>query len=175
MTDHAGVIAGGGPTGLMGAGEVAVAGVDVAMVERRARQDLDGSRAGGLAARTSEVLDQRGSADRFLAAGHVHPAMGFAGTVVDSSDVPPATTTCWRGGRATSRPSWLTGSVSAGVRSCVVAWLGAALTTTPASRSRWPRASRSARRISAAATEGAAWSARPPASPSSGGILRPAT
>ncbi len=88
MTDHAVVIAGGGPTGLMVAGELALAGVDVALVERRASQDLDGSRAGGLHARTIEVLDQRGIAERFLSAGHVHPAVGFAGTVLDSSDVP---------------------------------------------------------------------------------------
>ena len=72
-TSHAVVIAGGGPTGLMLAGELALAGVDVAIVERRASQDLAGSRAGGLHARTIEVLDQRGIADRFLAQGKVHP------------------------------------------------------------------------------------------------------
>ena len=47
-TEHAVVIAGGGPTGLMLAGELALAGVDVAIVERRPSQDLPGSRAGGL-------------------------------------------------------------------------------------------------------------------------------
>jgi 2-polyprenyl-6-methoxyphenol hydroxylase-like FAD-dependent oxidoreductase len=62
MTEHAVVIAGGGPTGLMLAGELALAGVDVAIVERRASHDLTGSRAGGLHARTIEVLDQRGIA-----------------------------------------------------------------------------------------------------------------
>ena len=67
MTEHAVVIAGGGPTGLMLAGELALAGVDVAIVERRESQDLVGSRAGGLHSRTIEVLDQRGIADRFLA------------------------------------------------------------------------------------------------------------
>ena len=66
MTEHAVVIAGGGPTGLMLAGELALARVDVAIVERRASQDLPGSRSGGLHARTIEVLDQRGIADRFL-------------------------------------------------------------------------------------------------------------
>jgi 2-polyprenyl-6-methoxyphenol hydroxylase-like FAD-dependent oxidoreductase len=65
MTEHAVLIAGGGPTGLMLAGELALAGVDVAIVERRASQDLVGSRAGGLHSRTIEVLDQRGVADRF--------------------------------------------------------------------------------------------------------------
>jgi 3-(3-hydroxy-phenyl)propionate hydroxylase len=54
MTEHAVVIAGGGPTGLMLAGELALAGVDVAIVERRASQDLIGSRAGGLHSRTIE-------------------------------------------------------------------------------------------------------------------------
>ena len=59
MTGHAVVIAGGGPTGLMLAGELALAGVDVAIVERRENQELDSARAGGLHARTIEVLDQR--------------------------------------------------------------------------------------------------------------------
>ena len=67
--DHAVIIAGGGPTGLMLAGELALAGVDVAIVERRPDQALVGSRAGGLHARTIELLDQRGLADRFLAEG----------------------------------------------------------------------------------------------------------
>ena len=71
MTGHAVVIAGGGPTGLMLAGELALAGIDVAIVERRASQDLAGSRAGGLHSRTIEVLDQRGIADRFLSQGQV--------------------------------------------------------------------------------------------------------
>ena len=79
MTDHAVVIAGGGPTGLMLAGELALAGVDVAIVERRANQDLAGSRAGGLHSRTIEVLDQRGIADRFLSEGQVAQVAGFAG------------------------------------------------------------------------------------------------
>ncbi len=68
---HAVVIAGGGPTGLMLAAELALAKVDVAIVERRANQDVAGSRAGGLHSRTIEVLDQRGIADRFLAQGKV--------------------------------------------------------------------------------------------------------
>jgi 3-(3-hydroxy-phenyl)propionate hydroxylase len=62
MTAHVVVIAGGGPTGLMLAGELALAEADVAIVERRASQELDGTRAGGLHARTIEVLDQRGIA-----------------------------------------------------------------------------------------------------------------
>jgi 3-(3-hydroxy-phenyl)propionate hydroxylase len=78
LTKHAVVIAGGGPTGLMLAGELALAGVDVAIVERRTNQDLPGSRAGGLHSRTIEVLDQRGIADRFLSQGKVMQVAGFA-------------------------------------------------------------------------------------------------
>jgi 3-(3-hydroxy-phenyl)propionate hydroxylase len=88
MTEHAVVIAGGGPTGLMLAGELALAGVDVAIVERRASQDLPGSRAGGLHSRTIEVLDQRGIADRFLSEGQVAQVGGFASVRLDISDFP---------------------------------------------------------------------------------------
>ncbi len=88
MTEHAVVIAGGGPTGLMLAGELALAGIDVVVVERRASQDVDGSRAGGLHSRTIEVLDQRGIAERFLDEGQVHPFVGYAGTFLDISDFP---------------------------------------------------------------------------------------
>ena len=88
MTDHAVAIVGGGPTGLMLAGELALAGVDVAIVERRAAQDLAGARAGGLHARTIEVLDQRGIAGRFLSEGQVAQVAGFAGTRLDISDFP---------------------------------------------------------------------------------------
>ncbi len=88
MTDHAVVIAGGGPTGLMLAAELTLAGADVVIVERRASQELDGSRAGGLHARTIEVLDQRGVVERFLSAGKVHPFVGYAGTFLDISDFP---------------------------------------------------------------------------------------
>jgi len=88
MTKHAVVIAGGGPTGLMLAGELALARVDVAIVERRANQDLPGSRAGGLHSRTIEVLDQRGIADRFLSAGKAMQVAGIAMIPLDISDFP---------------------------------------------------------------------------------------
>src|SRR6266496_2886192 len=88
MAEHSVVVAGGGPTGLMLAGELALAGIDVTVVERRASQELVGSRAGGLHARTLEVLDQRGLADRFLAEGQVTQSAGFASILLDLSDVP---------------------------------------------------------------------------------------
>jgi 2-polyprenyl-6-methoxyphenol hydroxylase-like FAD-dependent oxidoreductase len=88
VTEHAVLIVGGGPTGLMLAGELALAGVDAAVVERRASQDLPGSRAGGLHARTIEVLDQRGIAERFLAEGQVAQVAGFARVTLDISDFP---------------------------------------------------------------------------------------
>ncbi|MFI5230976.1 MAG: FAD-dependent monooxygenase [Gemmatimonadales bacterium] len=99
MTGHAVVIAGGGPTGMMLAGELALAGVDVAIVERRTNHQLAGSRAGGLHARTLEMLDQRGIADRFLAEGQVAQAAGFAMTRLDISDFPtrhPYTLGLWQ-------------------------------------------------------------------------------
>src|SRR5207302_6331167 len=88
MAEHAVVVAGGGPTGLMLAGELALAKIDVAIVERRASQDLIGSRSGGLHSRTIEVLDQRGIADRFLSEGQVAQVAGFAWIRLDISDFP---------------------------------------------------------------------------------------
>jgi 3-(3-hydroxy-phenyl)propionate hydroxylase len=88
ISSHAVVIAGGGPTGLMLAGELALAGIDVAIVERRHNQALAGSRAGGLHARTIEVLDQRGIADRFLSQGQVAQVAQFARAPLDISDFP---------------------------------------------------------------------------------------
>src|SRR5205085_1913166 len=88
MNDHAVMIAGAGPTGLMLAGELALAGIDVAIVERRPTQELEGSRARGLHARTIEALDQRGIADRFVSQGQPFPVASFAEVRMDMSDVP---------------------------------------------------------------------------------------
>jgi 3-(3-hydroxy-phenyl)propionate hydroxylase len=88
MTRHAVVIAGGGPTGLMLAAELALAGIDVAIVERRPSQDLAGTRAGGLHARTIEVLDQRGVAERFLSQGKTFPIVHFPTLPLSISDFP---------------------------------------------------------------------------------------
>ena len=88
MTRHSVVIAGGGPTGLMLAAELALARVDVAIAERRESQDVAGLRAGGLHVRTIEVLDQRGIADRFVSQGQVIRSAPFANTALDISDLP---------------------------------------------------------------------------------------
>jgi 3-(3-hydroxy-phenyl)propionate hydroxylase len=81
------VIAGGGPTGLMLAAELALAGVGVVIVERRANQDVAGSRAGGLKSRTIEILDQRGIAERFVSQGQLHKFVHFH-IPLDMSDSP---------------------------------------------------------------------------------------
>jgi 2-polyprenyl-6-methoxyphenol hydroxylase-like FAD-dependent oxidoreductase len=88
MTGHAVAIAGGGPTGLMLAAELALAGVGVVIIERRPNQDVTGSRAGGLHSRTIEILDQRGIADRFLSQGQRAQVARFAGVLLDISDFP---------------------------------------------------------------------------------------
>ena len=87
-TNHAVIIAGGGPTGLMLAAELALAHVDVAIVERRENQDLPNSRGGGLHARTIEILDQRGVADRFLSQGRKAQVTSFARIPLDITDFP---------------------------------------------------------------------------------------
>src|ERR1700729_1250785 len=88
MTKRGVVIAGGGPTGLMLAAMLALARVDVVIVERRATADPDRARAGGLHARTIEVLDQRGIADRFLEQGQAMQIQGFGRTRLALSDFP---------------------------------------------------------------------------------------
>ena len=82
------IVVGSGPTGTMLAGELALAGVDVEVLERRPTADLVGSRAGGIHSRTIEILDQRGIADRFLAAGRIAQTARFGTTVLDIGDFP---------------------------------------------------------------------------------------
>ncbi|HEY2715860.1 MAG TPA: FAD-dependent monooxygenase, partial [Solirubrobacterales bacterium] len=93
------MIAGAGPAGLMLAGELALAGVDFTIVERRPGRELAGSRAGGLHARTIEILDQRGIAERFLGEGQKHQVALFAEAALDISDLPtrhPYTLALWQ-------------------------------------------------------------------------------
>lgn len=87
-TMHDVIIVGAGPTGLMLAGELALAGVDVVLLEQRPDQRLSGGRALGITARTIEVFDQRGIAQRFLEAGQTAQVTGFAVTRLDISDFP---------------------------------------------------------------------------------------
>ncbi len=110
MTEHAVVIVGGGPTGLMLAGELALARVDVAIVERRVNRELAGSRAGGLHARTIEVLDQRGIADRFLAEDKSPRSRSSRGRASTSATSRPGTIMDSGFGRSTSSassPAWV--------------------------------------------------------------------
>jgi 3-(3-hydroxy-phenyl)propionate hydroxylase len=88
MMGHTVVVVGGGPTGMMLAAELRLAGVDVAIVERRSSPELAGSRAGGLHARTIEVLDQRGVAERFLSEGEPMQVAGLSAIPLDISDFP---------------------------------------------------------------------------------------
>jgi 2-polyprenyl-6-methoxyphenol hydroxylase-like FAD-dependent oxidoreductase len=112
MTEHPVIIVGGGPIGLMLAGELALAGVDVAIVERRMTQDLAGSRAGGLHPRTIEVLDQRGIAVWFVSRGQKHPVALFPGAILDISDLPTRHNTGLDCGRPKSSAALPTGSPS---------------------------------------------------------------
>ena len=88
IEDHEVVIAGGGPTGMMLAAELALAHVDHVVVERRTSPDLASARGRGLHARTIELLDQRGVAERFLSKGQRAQVAAFGGTVLDISDFP---------------------------------------------------------------------------------------
>src|SRR3984893_17480191 len=88
MAEHAVLIAGGGPTGMMLAAELTLAGTGVGIVERRASFSLESSRSRGLHSRTIEVLDQRGVVDRFLAEGRTVQVQAFGGVPLAISDFP---------------------------------------------------------------------------------------
>jgi 2-polyprenyl-6-methoxyphenol hydroxylase-like FAD-dependent oxidoreductase len=99
VSEHPVVIAGGGPTGMWLAAELALANVDAAIVERRPDHVLAGSRAGGFHSRTIEILDQRGVADRFLAKGQTAQVATFGTARLDMSDFPtrhPYTLGIWQ-------------------------------------------------------------------------------
>jgi len=85
---HDVAIAGSGPTGLMLAGELRLAGVDAVVLERRPSQELAGSRGGGIHSRTIELLDQRGIAERFLAEGKTLQTATFGSTQLDLGGLP---------------------------------------------------------------------------------------
>ena len=82
------VVVGAGPTGLMVAAELALAGVDAVVLERRESPELAGRRAGGFHSRTLEILDQRGIVDRFLSEGQVVQVAGLGSTKLDLSRLP---------------------------------------------------------------------------------------
>jgi len=72
------VVVGGGPTGLMLACELALAGVRLVLLERHAARP-GFCRGFNLNARSLELLDRRGLVERFLAEGYRLPFAGFAG------------------------------------------------------------------------------------------------
>jgi len=82
------VIVGSGPTGLMLAGELRLAGVEAVVLERRGSQELAGRRGGGIHARTIELLDQRGIAGRFLEEGTTIAAATFGSTALPLAGLP---------------------------------------------------------------------------------------
>ena len=88
MNDHQVVVVGAGPAGMMLAAELTLADVDVVVIERRPTTALESPRSRGLHSRTLEVLDQRGIADRFVAAGTPAQVQAFAGTPLDIGDFP---------------------------------------------------------------------------------------
>jgi len=172
-TEHAVVIAGGGPTGLMLAGELALAGIDVVIVERRTSHDLDESRAGGLHSRTIEVLDQRGIAERFLSAGQVMQVQGFALIPLDISDFPTRHNyglALWQSPFERILAGWVEELGVPIIRGCEV--VGFAQDDSGVDVQLSSDATLRAQYL-VGATGDAAWSARPPASTSRGSIRRP--
>jgi 3-(3-hydroxy-phenyl)propionate hydroxylase len=110
-------IAGAGPAGLMLAAELTLAGVEVAVLERRPQQEVVGSRARGLHSRTLEILDQRGIAERFVAEGQKHPAAMFAAGTLDLSDFPSRYPYTLGLSQSKSNGCWPSGPASSASRS----------------------------------------------------------
>ena len=75
------IIAGGGPVGLMLAGELRLHGVHVLVLERDAEPTRI-VRSLGLHARSIDVMDQRGLLDRFLAVSEKFQTGGFFGGIL---------------------------------------------------------------------------------------------
>ena len=92
-------VVGGGPAGLLLAAELTLAGVDVVVLERRERAEVESARGGGIYARTLEVLDARGVADRLLAEGRTVATVSFAEVALDLGSLPtrhPYTLALWQ-------------------------------------------------------------------------------
>ncbi len=175
MIEHAVVIAGGGPTGMMLAAELTLAGIDVAVVERRASSELEGSRAGGLNARTIEVLDQRGIVDRFLAEGKAMQVGGFAHIPLDISDFPTRHNyglALWQKHFERILGGWIEELAISVYRSREVTGLAQDDTGVDVALSNGSRCGHS---ISLVATVAAAWSVKQPALDSPAGTQRSVT
>jgi flavin-dependent dehydrogenase len=113
------LIAGAGPTGLMLAGELALAGVDVAIVERHASQDLTGARAVCTHAPSRCSISAAlpiGSSLR----GRWRRSLGLPEPGWTSATFPLGTPTGSGYSRTTSSASWLAESASWRCRSTAV-------------------------------------------------------
>lgn len=83
------IIVGAGPAGLMLACELRLNGVEVVIIERRARGTIGESRAPGINARTMEIFSQRGLAEQFRAKGRALSAVLFSGLPMDPEAIDP--------------------------------------------------------------------------------------